>query len=350
MLIFKTLIIFKLFSFDYILDSCYNISYAFMQINIKGGSIMKNSNFSNDQKANNTLLKALWWIFLFPIALTVFIVKNKKMNNLTKGIIIVLFWIIFLAIGFSNSSSNIKDISSNTQNETSVKNDESSKSKENSNSESNDSNSKNSLELSLGDTYNDNGVKITVESLEKEGDLNKLKIKIENGSSADYHLSMLSFLAWTMDNAGLTYADKNSDDVLVGKEIKPGENFESYIYAKSGDVSYITYSLISKDHKSNPTAKWIIKKDTRTQKEKDEESKNASNKARETFKGLLPYPSEVRFPALDYSVERVNGGFYQYGYLKYKNSYGNEIKSSYRMWYDKDGKLTQAEMDGKTLK
>ena len=187
--------------------------------------------------------------------------------------------------------------------------------------------------------------------MEKEGNLNKFKAKIENESSKDYNFSMLVFWLWTVDGGGIKYASgKNSDDITSGKTIKPGEKFEPYIYAESGDVSYITYSLLSKNHKSNPTAKWIIKEDTRSTKEKDEERKNASNKARESFKYLMPYPEEVSFPVLDYAIEQAEGGFYQYGYLKYKNLYGNKIKSAYRMWYKKDGTLTNAELDGRTLK
>lgn len=64
----------------------------------------------------------------------------------------------------------------------------------------------------------------------------------------------------------------------------------------------------------------------------------------------MPYPSSVKFPLLDYKVERASGGFYQYGYLKYKNAYGNQIKSLYRMWYNIDGTLTKAELDNRTLK
>ncbi len=309
---------------------------------------MENSDLNKNHKIGKIILKVLWWIFLFPVALTVYIAKNKKLNNVAKGVMIALVWLMVLAwLSFNSSNQkNKKDDPNTTQSETSVENDERSKSD---NSSSNKS--KNPLELSLGDTYDDNGVKVTLESLEKEGSLNKLKVKIENDSSNDYSFSMLVFWLWTIDGGGIGYASgKNSDDVVAGKTIKPGEKFEPYIYAESGDVSYITYSLITKNHKSNPTAKWIIKKDTRSTAEKDQERKDASEKARESFKNLTPYPSEVSFPALDYAIEQVDGGFYQYGYLKYKNSYGNKIKSEYRMWYNKDGTLTKAELGGKTLK
>ena len=85
---------------------------------------MRNSNFDGNQKNTNLLLKVLWWLFLFPIALTVYIAQNKKMNNVTKGVLIALFWIIFLTVGFSNSSSNKNKTKNNTatnQSETSVK-------------------------------------------------------------------------------------------------------------------------------------------------------------------------------------------------------------------------------------
>ena len=313
---------------------------------------MENSNSDVKRKDNNNIwFKFFWYVCLFPISMTVYIVKNEKMNNTTKSIVIVLMWLSFMGLFFSNSSSSNKN---NTQVQTSSEKIELSKSDDENKTkfaDNDSSKSKDKMSLSLGDTYDDNGVKVTLESLEKENDLNKLKIKIENNSSKDYHLSILILGLWTIEDTRLEYSG-NSEELSVGKDIKPSENFEGYIFCKSGEVSYITYSADGtlKSHKSNPTAKWIIAKDTKAQEEKDEESKNASNKAQEEFKNLMPYPSEVKFPLLDFKVERVSGGFYQYGYLKYKNAYGNQIKSAYRMWYNTDGTLTKAELDNKTLK
>lgn len=315
------------------------------------GNTTQNSNSKNQAKS---LLNILWYILLFPIAITVYVAKSKKLNNISKAIIIIIMWIFFLALASSNNSSNKKDeveTPNTSQNQTIGENNKSENIPDNNQISNGDNKTIDPLNLSLGNTYNDNGVKVTIESLEKDGDLNKFKVKIENSSSENYSFNMLLFWLWTMDGSGISYASgKNSDDALVGKDIKPGEKFESYIFAESGDVSYITYSLISRNHKLSPTAKWIIKKDTRTQAEKDAESKNASNKAQESFKNLMPYPAEVKFPLLDYAVERVSGGFYQYGNLKYKNKYGNQVKGAYRMWYDTDGTLTKAELDNKTLK
>lgn len=322
------------------------------------------NNFDCDTEPKNDKkklwLKILWYVFLFPIAITVYIVKNKKMNNVTKGIVISIIWILFLVIAMSNTSSNKKNTESNSGNVGQVtieekdndnfKLDDTNKDKSADNSGTFDDNSKNPMELSMGDVYDDNGVKITLESLEKLDNSNKLKVKIENGSFGNYHLSELNFEFWTLEGVMLTYVAIDNSDAFSSKDISPGESFECNIFRQPGDVSYITYAINARDHKLNPKAKWIIKKDTRTQEEKDEESKNASNKAQEAFKNLVPYPTEVKFPFLDYAVERAEGGFYQHGYLKYKNAYGNKVKAEYRMWYSNDGTLNKAELDGRTLK
>ncbi len=327
---------------------------------------MNNLDFDNKIKSNTKKpkcnnkkiwLKILWYVFLFPVAMTVLIVKNKKMNNIIKSVLIVVIWIPYFSIFIASISSSEKKVQSNpsTTDQTYILESESdeSKSEDVNKDQSKDGGStapKDSMKLSLGDTYDDKGVKVTLQSLEKLDNSNKLKVKIENSSSEAYHLSMLSFGFWTVEDERLMYTTDNTDDVMVGKDIKPNETFECQIFGKSGDVSYITYAVNTFDHKSNPIAKWVITENTKTQKERDEESKNASSSAQESFKSLMPYPSEVKFPLLNYSVERVAGGFYQYGTLKYKNAYGNKVKGTYRMWYNKDGTLTKAELDGKTLK
>ncbi len=69
----------------------------------------------------------LWWcgtIFLwlcfFPIMFTIYIIKNDKLDNKKKAIILVAAWIIFLILGFSqqgNQTNNSSPASQETKNQ-----------------------------------------------------------------------------------------------------------------------------------------------------------------------------------------------------------------------------------------
>lgn len=323
---------------------------------------MNNSELQTESSGGKKKLwpKILFYIFLFPIAITIYIVKNKKMSKTTKAVLLGLVWIFCLGI-FISRSSNDKKAQSNPSTVGQVtieeKNNEKTESENgnegqsvNENKDKEKDTSKNPMKLSFGDTYDNRGINVTLESLEKLDDAIKLKVKIKNDSSETYHLSDLQFECWTMDDVMLTYVSTHSSDTFSFKDINPGESFEGNVFRQSGDVSYVTYAINSRDHRLNPLAKWIITEDTRAQAEKDEESKNASQKAQEAFKNLMPYPDEITFPLLDCSVSRVAGEFYQYGHLKYKNAYGNKVKEEYRMWYKTDGTLTKAELGDKILK
>ena len=70
-------------------------------------TMLKNGN-------KNLWLKVLWYVFLLPIAITIYIVKNKKMNRVAKGTAISVMWAFFLAavalsrpLGNTNESDNL---------------------------------------------------------------------------------------------------------------------------------------------------------------------------------------------------------------------------------------------------
>ena len=59
-------------------------------------------------KKRKTWLWVLGWIFIFPVPLTILMLRNKKLNKGLRIGIIIAVWLVYLLIGFSggNSSDN----------------------------------------------------------------------------------------------------------------------------------------------------------------------------------------------------------------------------------------------------
>ena len=57
-----------------------------------------------------TWLWVIGWIFCFPIPLTVLIVKNKKMSNVVKGVLIALLWLAIIVIGNAEDSQSAENM------------------------------------------------------------------------------------------------------------------------------------------------------------------------------------------------------------------------------------------------
>lgn len=210
-----------------------------------------------------------------------------------------------------------------------------------------------SMNLSLGQSYNDDGVLITVESTEEFDDVAKTKIKIENNSDKDYKTYTNAFVMYNTSEKQINY-DKPYETINV----KKGEIFTKDIAVKKDNIFRIAYSKSMNITK--PDAKWVIPEakeaeakkaeEEKAEKEKAEKSREAGEKARKSYANLLPYPETVKFPFMFYDVKNIGTGYYETGTIKYKNFIGNEVKSKYRMWYNADGTLTAAELDGKKLK
>lgn len=67
-------------------------------------------------KKRRTWLWILGWLFIFPVPLTILMVRNQKMNKIVKIAIIVIAWLVYLAIARSgktvNSNRSRKDLNS----------------------------------------------------------------------------------------------------------------------------------------------------------------------------------------------------------------------------------------------
>ena len=196
------------------------------------------------------------------------------------------------------------------------------------------------MNLSLGQSYNDDGVLITVESTEESDNVAKAKIKIENNSNKDYKTDTSAFIIYNTSEKRINY-DKPYGTINV----KKGEVFTNDIAVKKDTIFSIVYSKSM--NVTEPNAKWVV---AEAKEEKAEKSRKAGEKARESYANLLPYPETVNFPFVFYDVQNIGTGYYETGKIKYKNSMGNEVKSEYRMWYDEDGNLTAAELDGAKIK
>ena len=57
-------------------------------------------------KKRKTWLWVLGWLFIFPLPLTILLVRNKRMNKVVKIIILVIAWLFYLLIAFAGQGSN----------------------------------------------------------------------------------------------------------------------------------------------------------------------------------------------------------------------------------------------------
>lgn len=66
-------------------------------------------------KKRKTWLWVLGWIFIFPLPLTIILIRKKDMNNILKYALIALAWIVYLAISISAGINNNSDRDTNTK-------------------------------------------------------------------------------------------------------------------------------------------------------------------------------------------------------------------------------------------
>lgn len=77
-----------------------------------------NMNFGKPPKKRNTWLWVLGWIFIFPVPLTILMLRNQKLSKPVKIGIIVSAWIVYLIIGLAGGGSGDNKDSSNANTET----------------------------------------------------------------------------------------------------------------------------------------------------------------------------------------------------------------------------------------
>lgn len=77
-----------------------------------------NMNFGKPPKKRKTWLWVLGWIFIFPVPLTILMLRNQKLSKPVKIGIIVVAWIVYLIIGLAGGGSGDNKDSSNANTET----------------------------------------------------------------------------------------------------------------------------------------------------------------------------------------------------------------------------------------
>ena len=77
-----------------------------------------NMNFGKPPKNRKTWLWVLGWIFIFPVPLTILMLRNQKLSKPVKIGIIVAAWIVYLIIGLVGGGSGDNKDSSNANTET----------------------------------------------------------------------------------------------------------------------------------------------------------------------------------------------------------------------------------------
>ena len=71
-------------------------------------------------KKKKTWLWVLGWIFIFPVPLTIILLRKKDMNNILKYGIIAVAWIVYLVIGFSGGASDTNNTNTTVTPEASI--------------------------------------------------------------------------------------------------------------------------------------------------------------------------------------------------------------------------------------
>ena len=64
---------------------------------VTGGNIERNA--SAPRKKSKLWLWVLGWMCFFPIPLTILVARSKKLNNVAKAVILILFWGILIRVG-----------------------------------------------------------------------------------------------------------------------------------------------------------------------------------------------------------------------------------------------------------
>ena len=77
-----------------------------------------NMNFGKPPKKRKIWLWVLGWIFIFPVPLTILMLRNQKLSKPVKIGIIVAAWIVYLIIGLAGGGSGDNKDSSNANTET----------------------------------------------------------------------------------------------------------------------------------------------------------------------------------------------------------------------------------------
>ena len=73
---------------------------------MKKSKSQKNESHYKTNKKNNILLWILGWLVIFPVPLTILLLRNSKLKKSIQITIVCLSWLFYIIIGLSLNSSN----------------------------------------------------------------------------------------------------------------------------------------------------------------------------------------------------------------------------------------------------
>ena len=190
--------------------------------NSKSSNVNKDINVNNDSpeepRKRRTWLWILGWIFMFPIPLTILMLRNQKLNKAVRIGTIAVAWIVFLAIATSGGKG---EKSTNERQVTSTKNitEESKKG-----TEENDVSGKiNSLTFTKEDE-----VTVKIGESTSPGSL-----EIDVNSKKDIKPEDVVFVSENPNVAEIRYLDEKLGDFKF--EIIGVDSGDTYVFAKAAD-------------------------------------------------------------------------------------------------------------------
>lgn len=89
---------------EYYSAACPNCGYIMNGNNNSDNAVYREIIVQEPVKKRKTWLWVLGWIIIFPVPLTILMLRNKDLKPIIKYGIIVLAWVLYLIIGFSNNS------------------------------------------------------------------------------------------------------------------------------------------------------------------------------------------------------------------------------------------------------
>lgn len=92
----------------------YEFEKGRQQAQIEYAQAAQQAQMPQQPKKRRTWLWVLGWIFIFPVPLTILMLRNKKLDQKVRIAIIVVAWVAYLFIGFAGNNSNTTSTQTDT--------------------------------------------------------------------------------------------------------------------------------------------------------------------------------------------------------------------------------------------
>lgn len=155
-----------------------------------------------------------------------------------------------------------------------------------------------------------------------------------------------------MDEDDVDFWEKEVGDKFDGIEYHRSYTFtinDKLVESDSGEPNLLV--MFTPTESDEIVAKWTLT----VRKLSDSQSNNTLSvevveMVHESAAYLFPYPESVNWPVVTFDYQQqMDDGWYEGGTVKYKNAYGNKVKSEYKLKGNYDGTLEWIEVDGERL-